>query len=202
MDYSEALQKALEAANAQTAQQSIAANIAEGNNAYNQIAENAALTRKLEAQRLAQRLSDMGASPSSLTTQNNSVLAGYKNAGAINSQNQAYTAAQNAMITQANANAAAQSASITANMNAAQNASNITEMQSKYDRYYDLYTNKKMTANQFKKLTGIDVKSWATYTEPADPSDWFTTGTNSHTQSYESGFFPNVADNTVYAYKE
>jgi hypothetical protein len=184
MNYDEALKQALAAAGSQTAQQGIAANITEGNNSYNQLVSQQATNNKLEQQRLAQRMANMGiAAPSSLTIENNTMMSGRNDIGDIQRQNQAYTGVQNAMIDQTDANAAAQSAEITANMNAAQNASILDEQRSKMERYYNLYANKKMTANQFKKLTGINAKAWGAAREPLNPDDLFPMTTSEATES-------------------
>ncbi len=163
MNYEEALKEALDAVNAQTAQQQMAANIEEGNAAYGQLKDQAAVNRSMEKQRLAKRMADLGlgGTPQPLSVSNNYMMAGNRDIGDISRQNKYYTDTQNAMIKQADANAAAQTARITAQMNAAQNASDLDEQINRFDRYYRMYMAKKMTRGQFKKLTGMDVRGWA-----------------------------------------
>jgi hypothetical protein len=174
MDYEEALKEALAAVNSQRAQQGMAANIKAGNAAYGQLKEQAAASRSLEKQRLAKRMADMGiAAPQSLTVQNNSMMAGNRDIGDVSRQNQSYTGMQNAMIKQANADAATQAAGITAQMNAAEDAADLEEKMNEFDRYYRMYTAKKITASQFRKKTGMDVRGWGRPRPDKDPNSWF-----------------------------
>ncbi len=162
MDYEEALQEALTAINAQSAQQEMAANIEAGNAAYGELKDTAETNRSIEKQRLAQRMADLGLGGTAqpLSVSNNYMMAGKSDIGDISAQNQNYTDVQNAMIKQADANAAAQAAQVTAAMNAAEDASELDEQMNKFDRYYRMYMAKKITANQFKKVTGMDVRGW------------------------------------------
>lgn len=163
MDYEEALQEALTAINAQSAQQEMAANIEAGNAAYGELKDTAETNRSIEKQRLAQRMADLGLGGTAqpLSVSNNYMMAGRSDIGDISAQNQNYTDVQNAMIKQADANAAAQAAQVTAAMNAAEDASELDEQMNKFDRYYRMYMAKKITASQFKKVTGMDVRGWA-----------------------------------------
>jgi hypothetical protein len=161
MGYDEALAEALAAANAQGAQQQMAGNIQTGNNAYNQMAQIQAAAKNMERQRLAQRMQDIGlGAPSSMTIQNNSMMAGQRDIGDIGRANQNYADTVNSMIGQTNANAAAQGAGFTAGINEAQANSELEQKMQEFERLYRLYTAKRITRNQFKAKTGLTVNGW------------------------------------------
>lgn len=55
------------------------------------------------------------------------------------------------------------------------------KQQKQYDAYYQLYLSRKMTAKQFKALTGIEVTAWGSGKKKTNPND-FMSGAPSSTQ--------------------
>lgn len=127
-------------------------------NAYDGLKQEAAYNQALIDDNLKKRMNDIGAGQS-LTVQNNAQMANLNNLGNIGRQQQAYTDYQNMLNAQTQAAAAAQQAEIYANNYANQSNALINDENNKFNTYYNLYLNNKMTAKQFKALTGIDVKS-------------------------------------------
>lgn len=156
--YDESYAKALAAAQPTTAYTN---NITNGNNLYNQLKSEAAQSRSMADANLKKRLSDLNQSSQSLTTSNNATMAGMNDLGNINAQQQGFINQQNALQQQANLQSQAQAADIYANNYANQSNAELTDANSKFDIYYNLYNNKKITASQFKKLTGIDVRAYS-----------------------------------------
>jgi len=156
--YDESYAKALAAAQPTTAYTN---NITNGNNLYNQLKSEAAQSRSMADANLKKRLSDLNQSSQSLTASNNAAMAGMNDLGNINAQQQGFINQQNALQQQVNLQSQAQAADIYANNYANQSNAELTDANNKFDIYYNLYNNKKITASQFKKLTGIDVKAYS-----------------------------------------
>lgn len=156
--YDESYAKALAAAQPTTAYTN---NITNGNNLYNQLKSEAAQSRSMADANLKKRLSDLNQSSQSLTAFNNAAMAGMNDLGNINAQQQGFINQQNALQQQVNLQSQAQAADIYANNYANQSNAELTDANNKFDIYYNLYNNKKITASQFKKLTGIDVKEYS-----------------------------------------
>lgn len=156
--YDESYAKALAAAQPTTAYTN---NITNGNNLYNQLKSEAAQSRSMADANLKKRLSDLNQSSQSLTASNNAAMAGMNDLGNINAQQQGFINQQNALQQQVNLQSQAQAADIYANNYANQSNAELTDANNKFDIYYNLYNNKKITASQFKKLTGIDVKEYS-----------------------------------------
>jgi hypothetical protein len=94
------------------------------------------------------------------------------------------------MINQTNANATAQGAGFTADINSAENAALLDEETAKLERYYKLFIARKLPASTFKKLTGIDARLYArSRPKPKDPDDFFPTDGNLSDRGFESSIY-------------
>lgn len=127
-------------------------------NSYNDLKQALAQNQALANANLKKRMADIGQGQS-LTVENNRQMANQNNLGNVALQQQAFTDYQNALNQQTQANAAAQASQIYADNYANKTNALLNDENNKFSTYYNLYLKKKITAKQFKSLTGVDVNT-------------------------------------------
>lgn len=158
----------------------------EGMNEYNLLKQQQAQADSAYSANLRQRMSDLGlGAPKSLTLSNNIEMGGRGNIGAITAQEQALTDYRAALGNQNAANLLTQNLQADANKYAFDTANELATANLEYDRWFELWKKRKITAKQFKQKTGYDVSEWPSRRRrpndgPDDPNNWFDTiGTSS-----------------------